>query len=270
MLRKKSGFTLIELLVVIAIIAILAAILFPVFAKAREAARSTSCLSNMKNLGTALLMYVGENDDIWPANSAEASAIAGAEDTAGEVYNGHGAPSNQAYLDFVKACSIKAQLTPYTKSDNIWKCPSDSACDPKFTIGKRFTSYHIRFAMAVGCNPGHIALGWWTPKKTWSTADYPKLSQTFSFFELVPFHDFRPDPAAAGTGFQGWAWEPDAKYNFAFCDGHAKSYPVSKAMADYVTVYGMHVYENHWSRSWVTPPMGTGECNDVAVAWDVD
>jgi prepilin-type N-terminal cleavage/methylation domain-containing protein/prepilin-type processing-associated H-X9-DG protein len=64
--RSKRGFTLIELLVVIAIIAILAAILFPVFAKARERARSTSCSSNMKQLGTAALLYTQEYDEQLP------------------------------------------------------------------------------------------------------------------------------------------------------------------------------------------------------------
>src|SRR6185437_16133977 len=58
----RRGFTLIELLVVIAIIAILAAILFPVFAQAREKARAISCMSNMKQLGTAELMYMQDND----------------------------------------------------------------------------------------------------------------------------------------------------------------------------------------------------------------
>lgn len=65
-MRKTNGFTLIELLVVIAIIAILAAILFPVFAKAREKARQTACLSNEKQIGIAMLMYVQDNDEELP------------------------------------------------------------------------------------------------------------------------------------------------------------------------------------------------------------
>ncbi len=64
-MEHRRGFTLIELLVVIAIIAILAAMLFPVFAQAREAARRTTCLSNMRQLGTALTMYIGDYDEFY-------------------------------------------------------------------------------------------------------------------------------------------------------------------------------------------------------------
>src|SRR5438876_9260155 len=67
---RKSGFTLIELLVVIAIIAILAAILFPVFARAREQARRTACISNVKQLGTAWMMYVQDYDESFPPSNS--------------------------------------------------------------------------------------------------------------------------------------------------------------------------------------------------------
>src|SRR3954447_7190477 len=66
--RRFAAFTLIELLVVIAIIAILAAILFPVFAQAREKARATSCLSNGRQLGTAIMMYAQDYDETYPHN----------------------------------------------------------------------------------------------------------------------------------------------------------------------------------------------------------
>jgi prepilin-type N-terminal cleavage/methylation domain-containing protein/prepilin-type processing-associated H-X9-DG protein len=81
----RRGFTLIELLVVIAIIAILAAILFPVFAKARDKARQTSCLSNMKQLGLATMMYVQDYDermpDLRPSNGVAGMARPGPNGT---------------------------------------------------------------------------------------------------------------------------------------------------------------------------------------------
>src|ERR1700709_1884993 len=69
--RPRRGFTLIELLVVIAIIAILAAILFPVFAQAKEAAKKTMCLSNLKQIGLGMQMYLGDADDMIPYNEYE-------------------------------------------------------------------------------------------------------------------------------------------------------------------------------------------------------
>ncbi|RYG86181.1 MAG: prepilin-type N-terminal cleavage/methylation domain-containing protein, partial [Alphaproteobacteria bacterium] len=65
-MQRSKAFTLIELLVVIAIIAILAAILFPVFAQAKEAAKKTQCLSNTKQVGLAVMQYVGDTDGVYP------------------------------------------------------------------------------------------------------------------------------------------------------------------------------------------------------------
>src|SRR5512136_1337050 len=70
LMRRRSGFTLIELLVVIAIIAILAAILFPVFARAREKARQAQCQNNLKQVGTAMAMYMNDNGDRFPPSFA--------------------------------------------------------------------------------------------------------------------------------------------------------------------------------------------------------
>jgi prepilin-type N-terminal cleavage/methylation domain-containing protein/prepilin-type processing-associated H-X9-DG protein len=91
-----SAFTLIELLVVIAIIALLAAILFPVFGRAREMARRTSCLNNLKNLGLGLVMYTQDYDERWPSGASNASQ-------AGWV----------------------GMIYPYVKNSAAYKCPND-------------------------------------------------------------------------------------------------------------------------------------------------
>jgi prepilin-type N-terminal cleavage/methylation domain-containing protein/prepilin-type processing-associated H-X9-DG protein len=93
---RGKGFTLIELLVVIAIIAILAAILFPVFAQARESARKTSCLNNCKQFGTALAMYTQDWDGWYPL----------------------------AWFDFGEN-GFDVALWPYIKSKGVYACPSN-------------------------------------------------------------------------------------------------------------------------------------------------
>ncbi len=99
---RRSAFTLIELLVVIAIIAILAAILFPVFAQAKEAAKKTACLSNDKQMATALFMYAGDSDDTLCQTSWESDAT--------HPY--------QVHWSFL--------MQPYIKSYDMFRCASDS------------------------------------------------------------------------------------------------------------------------------------------------
>lgn len=99
--RKRTGFTLIELLVVIAIIAILAAFLFPVFARAKEAAKKTSCLSNMRQTGTALMLYIGDYDSTYMKTT----------------YN-NTTPRKGSWV---------LLLQPYVQNYQIFRCPSDPA-----------------------------------------------------------------------------------------------------------------------------------------------
>ena len=101
-MKSKQGFTLIELLVVIAIIAILAAILFPVFARAREKARQTSCLSNMKQLGLAMVMYAQDYDERFC-----------------DLLTGRDTGDPLMYVTWYE------NLQPYIKNMQVFKCPSE-------------------------------------------------------------------------------------------------------------------------------------------------
>lgn len=111
--RKRSAFTLIELLVVIAIIAILAAILFPVFAQARESARKASCQSNLKQLGIAFGMYRQDYDQQWPVNGEGGSNNGGDTTCLAET-------TRSGWRGWAGNCVL-----PYTKNDQIFRCPSD-------------------------------------------------------------------------------------------------------------------------------------------------
>jgi prepilin-type N-terminal cleavage/methylation domain-containing protein/prepilin-type processing-associated H-X9-DG protein len=117
---KRKGFTLIELLVVIAIIAILAAILFPVFARAREAARQSSCVSNLKQLGTALQMYTQDFDEMLPG-AAPYSAPSPYGHWVLAFNNGAGQNVAQPGPFPVD----QGALYSYVKNAGVYICPSD-------------------------------------------------------------------------------------------------------------------------------------------------
>jgi prepilin-type N-terminal cleavage/methylation domain-containing protein/prepilin-type processing-associated H-X9-DG protein len=123
---RRRGFTLIELLVVIAIIAILAAILFPVFAKAREKARQSSCLSNVKQIALAILQYAQDYDERFPM-----------------LYD-LGTPRQGLILT----------TQPYTKSFQIHDCPSaDGRCNPASYLGNASYGYNL-YLIASGAAAG--------------------------------------------------------------------------------------------------------------------
>lgn len=113
---RRQGFTLIELLVVIAIIAILASILFPVFARARENARRSSCQSNMKQLGLSFMQYTQDYDERLP-NSIDSPAVGS---TGGWMFFTY---TDRRAGAFEPA---KGSLYPYTKSAQIYVCASDT------------------------------------------------------------------------------------------------------------------------------------------------
>ena len=171
MWRRRNGFTLIELLVVIAIIAILAAILMPVFARAREKARETSCKSNMKQIAFAVLEYLDDWNSCFPdhASCHYPPEFVGYDsymtysNTAGTkwvVYFSHRYRYRQPNGSYVPA-GIALTLRPYFRSLNIWKCPSEQKDRTDLSgLGGNYqtdwypvlSSYYLKHAMCVCAN----------------------------------------------------------------------------------------------------------------------
>ncbi len=195
--HHRLAFTLIELLVVIAIIAILAAILFPVFAQAREKARQASCLSNNKQYALATLMYVQDYDETFPLS---------------------------AYFTGTCVSTFYQQVEPYVKNDQVTLCPSEpQAMQILALVGAPcqgtppYSSYAVNHALFKnGFIPGASAF---------RLAALNAPSETVMTYDgnvaLHPFPAERPDPYEPRAQLAQARHNAQISVNYA--DGHAKA-----------------------------------------------
>jgi prepilin-type N-terminal cleavage/methylation domain-containing protein/prepilin-type processing-associated H-X9-DG protein len=196
----RSGFTLIELLVVIAIIAILAAMLFPVFAQAREAARKATCQSNLKQIGSAVMMYTQDYDETLPN--------AGQSGGTGDLVN---------------------NLRPYTKQNEgqgIWRCPSHPGFSSAYT-----SSYGYNWQYLLTAGPDY-------PHRDWngfgnsgiSAAMLSRPADTLCFMDIgapqgnlnLWSYVVRPGDSSNNDGMGRPHFRHQGQANVLFCDGHVK------------------------------------------------
>jgi prepilin-type N-terminal cleavage/methylation domain-containing protein/prepilin-type processing-associated H-X9-DG protein len=200
----KKGFTLVELLVVIAIMAILAAVLFPVFARAREKARQTSCLSNMRQIGIAWLCYLQDYDE--------------------RGLQWHVAGKGEWNPNWYYWCDM---LMPYVKNEQILVCPTnDLKAAPRLPCqraGQTMISDYALFCWGGGSgtqdDPFYQGLD-----------ENSSLAQVTKPSELVMLTEgwtaSGPMGLENGKGCTGWGECTDARHNggacYSFVDGHSK------------------------------------------------
>ncbi len=177
--KRTPGFTLIELLIAIAIIAILSATLFPVFAQAREQARTTACLSNTKQIALAFKMYAQDYDEKWamgtyphPQNWEVDMDVTGNQgwNDCGGYWKGFnpgdgGAPyTGCAYGGEFYRTLMTVQVGPYIKNTQIWYCPSDKVRQASIgNIQQGLQSYHWFPAWIYSFRDS------WNPFHEWAT-----------------------------------------------------------------------------------------------------
>jgi len=205
--HRRVGFTLIELLVVIAIIAILAAILFPVFARAREAARQSSCLNNNRQYATATLMYVQDYDETFPMS---------------------------AYLAGTCVATFYWEVNPYVKNEQVTLCPSEpEAMRLTDVVGAPcpgtppFTSYSVNHAVFInGFIPGAAPI---------RLASVHRASETVMNYDgNVAFGQF------PGQQVQLVQARHNGVFNANYVDGHARAIQAIETggTANQFTVFG--------------------------------
>jgi prepilin-type N-terminal cleavage/methylation domain-containing protein/prepilin-type processing-associated H-X9-DG protein len=226
---KRKAFTLIELLVVIAIIAILAAILFPVFAKARERALKASCLSNTNQLGKALMMYTDDNNGSYPVNRFYQSGT----------------------TTLIPPYTWKRAMYKYTSSIDVWKCPANKADKSNQskvvpgTIGdesNRKPEYinAVQLPSGYGYNAG---LFYSPADRSYHQADpkfVPRLTSVKNpagTMAIIETRSANPDlgpwvcqagwttneTGTAGLGKKSYFFTHGNQMNVTFADGHSKS-----------------------------------------------
>lgn len=220
--RKNRGFTLIELLVVIAIIAILAAILFPVFAQARETAKKTACVSNLKQLGTAAIMYAQDDEKGYiPYSMDKQYAV---------MYQG--------WEGYTISYELLVKLRPYTKSEEIFYDPAAA----NYAGGV----YTRRRAQAT--TPPTIGYYWFNCKNWYSDDKYLPAPRLRAGMAPDPFI---PIPCIAtcigwdhGNGDNGGPHKMAGGANgacYLYLDGHvvsAAKYSFATGEAEYLRPWG--------------------------------
>ncbi len=228
---RRRAFTLIELLVVIAIIAILAAILFPVFARAREAARATSCKSNLKQIGTAFMMYAQDYDETMvsgrPADPHTAAL------TNYHAYNGW--PSH---------------LQPYTKNKQMFYCPSSPAAKPADYLNPAvnptvaYPAQHYAYNWdfwACGAGIGSDGAGGRSLAAVQAPADILLVSDATNG---TRFFVSSTNTMASATAIVSSTNRHSEGINIAFGDGHVKFMNSKSVIARFVPGTGSTLNEN--------------------------
>lgn len=220
----RRAFTLIELLVVIAIIAILAGLLFPVFAQAKRAAKKTVCISNLKGIGSSIVLYMGDSDDVFP------SALDASDKHNPDIWK-----SQPEFKDRIEQMPMLHEvLQPYMKSKELFHCPSD--------IGGKYLDNHY---------PDTIDA---------DTSMYGKYGSSYFFRTEIAFKYFTQTkfklPADINVLFDGAGhWHGDGR---ALADGDAgPTYYALLQTYRYNTLFGdFHAKSLNYDtleRAWQTP-----------------